>query len=117
MKKIIFFGNRVLDFYKAQDEKVQLKIEYVLDLVRFERHVPIQFYKKLKSTEGIYEVRINAFQKSIRILCFQDEGVLVILTNAFVKKSQKTPLNEIQLAEKIKKEYLEIKKNGKHNHI
>jgi phage-related protein len=113
IRKIIFFGEQVIDFYKSQDSKVQLKIEYVLDLVRFERQVPIKFFKKLESTNGIYEVRIITSQKSIRILCFQDEGTLVVLTNAFIKKSQKTPKNEIKLAEKLKTEYLNQKEDEK----
>jgi hypothetical protein len=57
-REIIFFGDNVIDFYKSQDSKIQLKIEYVLDLVRSERQVPIKFFKKLESTNGIYEVSI-----------------------------------------------------------
>jgi phage-related protein len=110
-REIIFFGDKVIDFYKSQDSKIQLKIEYVLDLVRFERQIPIKFFKKLESTNGIYEVRVITSQKSIRILCFQDEGTLVVLTNAFVKKTQKTPKNEIKLAEHLKVQYLKQKED------
>lgn len=116
-REIIFFGDQVIDFYKSQDSKVQLKIEYVLDLVRFERQVPIKFFKKLESTNAIYEVRVITSQKSIRILCFQDEGTLVVLTNAFVKKTQKTPKNEIKLAESLKTEYLKQKEDEKRKNI
>ena len=112
-REIIFFGGNVIEFYKSQDSKIQLKIEYVLDLVRFERKVPIKFFKKLESTNGIYEVRVITSQKSIRILCFQDEGTLVVLTNAFVKKTQKTPKNEIKLAENLKVQYLKQKEDEK----
>ena len=112
-REIIFFGNNVIEFYKSQDSKVQLKIEYVLELVRFERQVPIKFFKKLESTNGIYEVRVITSQKSIRILCFQDEGTLVVLTNAFIKKTQKTPKKEIKLAEQLKTEYLKQKEDEK----
>jgi len=35
---------------------------------------------------------------------------LIILTNGFAKKTQKTPLLEIQLAERRKKEYLSRRK-------
>lgn len=77
-----------------------------MDLVRFERQVPTKFFKKLENTDGIYEVRIITAQKSIRILGFLNEGTLVVLTNAFVKKTQKTPKREIKLAEKLKEEYL-----------
>ena len=113
IREIIFFGDKVLDFYTSQDSKVQLKIEYVLDLIRFERHVPIKFFKKLESTNDIYEVRVITSQKSFRILCFPDEGTLVVLTNAFVKKTQKTPKNEIKLAENLKTEYLKQKEDEK----
>ena len=113
VREIIFFGENVIDFYKSQDSKVQLKIEYVLDLVRFENQVPNKFFKKLESTNGMYEVRVITSQKSIRILWFQDEGTLVVLTNAFVKKTQKTPKNEIKLAENLKTEYLKQKEDEK----
>ena len=36
---------------------------------------------------------------------------LVILLNGFQKKTQKTPPNEIQLAEKLMNEYFEEQKN------
>ena len=109
IRKIIAYKNDFIDFYKAQDSKVQLKIEYVLDLVRFERKVPIKFFKQLENTDGIYEVRVITTFKSIRILCFQDGGNLVVLANCFVKKTQKTPKKEIKKAEKMKNEYLNEK--------
>jgi phage-related protein len=109
IKKIIAYKEYFADFYKAQEDKVQEKIEYVLDLVRFERQVPKKFFKALENTDGIYEVRVITTFKSIRILCFFDDGNLVVLVNCFVKKTQKTPRKEIKLAEKLKKEYLKDK--------
>jgi len=108
-RKIIVYKKYFVDFYKAQEDKVQEKIEYVLDLVRFERQVPKKFFKALESTDGIYEVRVITTFKSIRILCFFDDGNLIVLANCFVKKTQKTPRKEIKLAEKLKKEYLKNK--------
>lgn len=113
MREIGFYKNYFLDFYLAQDEKVQRKIEYVLDLIRYEPRVPITFFKYLESTNGIYEVRVKTTFKTIRILCFFDDGNLIVLGNSFVKKTQKTPKSEIQLAEKIKEDYFkEKKRNG-----
>jgi phage-related protein len=100
-----------LDFFESQEPKVQEKIEYVLDLVRFERQVPKKFFKLLENTDGIYEVRVITTFKSIRIFCFFDEGNLVILANCLVKKTQKTPRRDIKLAERLKKEYLRNKKD------
>jgi len=44
---------------------------------------------------------------------FLDDGNLVVLTNCFVKKTQKTPKKEIDLAEKLKIEYLNEKNKKK----
>ena len=111
IRKIISYRHYFIDFYNEQEEHVQLKIEYVLDLIRYERQVPKKFFKSLENTDAIYEVRIITTFKSVRILCFFDEGNLVVLTNCFVKKTQKTPRKEIKRAEKLKKEYLKEKNN------
>ena len=103
MKKIRafrFYKVRFLSFYFEQSPKVQTKIDYILDHIRFEREVPKKFFKKLVSNNGIYEIRVLTSEKSIRILCFKEKDELIILTNCFVKKSQKTPIKEIRLAEK-----------------
>ena len=86
-------------------------MEFVLDMIRFERQVPKKFFKALENTDGIYEVRVITTFKSIRILGFFDKGNLVVLLNCFVKKSQKTPPKEIRLAEKLKREYQSEKNN------
>ena len=112
IRKVIAYKNHFVDFYKKQDDKIQRKIEYVLDMVRFEKRIPKKFYKHLEGSEGIYEVRVITTFKSIRILCFQDKGDLVVLTNCFVKKTQKTPKKQIKLAERLKDEYLNEKYGG-----
>ena len=53
IRKIITYKDNFVDFYKSQGSKVQEKVEYVLDLVRFERQVPKKFYKLLENTDGI----------------------------------------------------------------
>ena len=111
IRKIIAYKNYFIEFYKSQDIKIQEKIEYVLDLVRFEKQVPRKFFKFLEETNGIYEIKVITTFKSIRIASFFDEGDLIVLANCFVKKTQKTPKKEIILAEKLKQEYL-IEKYG-----
>ena len=112
IREVITYKDNFVNFYKSQDLKIQEKIEYVLDLVRFERQVPKKFYKLLGNTAGIWEVKVITTFRSIRILCFQDEGNLVVLTNCFLKKTQKTPKKEIDKAEKLKKEYFTEKYGG-----
>ena len=105
-RRIIAYREYFVNFYKSQVRKIQEKIEYVLDLVRFEKQVPKKFLKYLDNTNQIYEIRVMTTFKNIRILCFFDEGDLVVLTNCFLKKSQKTPDKEIKLAGKLKYDYL-----------
>lgn len=105
-RRIVTYGESFINFYKSQDNKIQEKIEYVLDLVRFEAQIPRKFFRYLHATEGIYEIRVITTFKGIRILCFFDEEDLVVLTNCFLKKTQKTPKREIKRAERLKREYL-----------
>ena len=114
IRRIVVYKDYFVNFYKSQDPKIQNKIEYVLDLVRFEKQVPVKFLKYLENTEQIYEIRVMSTFKNIRILCFFDKGDLVVLTNWFLKKSQKTPAKEIKLAEKLKREYLIEKYKEEH---
>jgi len=55
------------------------------------------------------EIRVSAGNGIFRIFCFFDKGDLIILLSGFQKKTQKTPKNEIERAEKLKKEYYEDK--------
>lgn len=109
-RKILFYGNYFLDFYYKQDAKTKQKIDFVLDLIRSIERVPIKFLKYLEGTDGLYEVRVSAVSKNIRIFCFFDAGNLIIILNCFVKKTDKTPKKEIEQAIKLKEEYF-IEKN------
>ena len=111
-RKIVFYGNYFSRFYEKQNNKTKDKIDYVIDIIRLVDRVPIQFLKYLKGTESLYEIRISTTFKQIRIFCFFDEGQVVVLTNCFVKKTQKTPKRELELAKKLKSEYFASKKKG-----
>ena len=67
----------------------------------------------MSGTEGIYEIRIEVGNNIFRIFCCFDKGNLVVLFNGFQKKTQKTPKQEIELAEKLKNEYFEQKNKSK----
>ena len=83
------------------------------ELVRTLRMVPEKFFKHLEGAEGLFEIRIKIGSDIFRILCFFDEGNLIILLNGFQKKSQKTPKLEISLASRLKTEYYKEKIKGK----
>ena len=82
------------------------KITWVLKLVRETQNISTKYFKKLVNTDDIWEVRIGVGKNIFRILGFKHNKGLIILTNSFQKKTQKTPRDEIKLAEKRKKDYL-----------
>lgn len=100
------------DFLDSLSAKEVQKIVWVLKIVRDQAIVPKEYFKKLIGTDGIWEVRASHGKKEFRLLGFFHDGKLVILTNGFVKKTQKTPADEIDLAEKRKKDFIRRLKNG-----
>lgn len=52
--------------------------------------------------DGLYELRTKQGSDISRILYFFFVGKKIVLTNGFLKKSMKTPKNEIELALKYK---------------
>ena len=109
-RKIIFHGHYFVDFYVGQSEKVQEKIEYVFKIIRTVQNVPKKFLDHMTGTDGLFEIRIEFESNIYRIFCCFDKGNLVVLFNAFQKKSQKTPKKEIDLALRLKEEYFNSKK-------
>ncbi len=109
-REIRFYKNYFIDFYLAQDSKVQEKIEYVFKLIRTVERIPEKFLKHIETTDGLYEIRIKYRNDIFRIFCCFDEGKVVILFNAFQKKTQKTPKKEIEKGLKLKQEYFDNKK-------
>ncbi|HCA21118.1 MAG TPA: type II toxin-antitoxin system RelE/ParE family toxin [Lachnospiraceae bacterium] len=59
--------------------------------------------------DGIFELRTIEQSVIVRILYFFDENRIIIATNGFVKKTQKTPNAEIDLAQKRREEYFSKK--------
>ena len=108
-RQIIFHGNSFLDFYKKVDDKVKEKIKYVLELIKQIERVPIKFLAPITGYDGLFEIKIEFESNIYRIFCCFDKGRLVVLFNAFQKKTQKTPKTEIEKAMKLKEEYFNIK--------
>ena len=119
MKRIDFYKtvtgvSPVEDFLDTLSDAQTQKILWVMKLVRELNPVPSQYFTKLVNTDDIWEVRIQMAGNIFRLLGFIEGDRIVILTNGFQKKTQKTPKREIELAEARKREYLsrEETKNG-----
>jgi len=109
IREIIFYENYFIEFYQIQNQDVKGKIQYVFEVIKQVDPVPEKFLKHLTGTNGLYEIRVKYQSNIFRIFCCFDEGKLIILFNAFQKKSEKTPKNEIDKAESLMKEYFNNK--------
>ena len=112
-RQIIFHEHYFQDFYAEQTDKVREKIGYVFRVVKTVDKIPAKFLEHLTGTDGLYEIRVEVGSDIFRIFCCFDKGNLVVLFNAFQKKSQKTPKQEIEMAIKLKKEYFNLKNKRK----
>jgi len=100
MRTIIAYKRFFLDFYEKQADEVQKKIEWTLALLRDLRFVPEKYFKHIEGTKGLYEVRVQTGSYIYRIFAFFDKENIVVLGNAFQKKTQKTPRKQIEMAKK-----------------
>ena len=91
-------------FLDSLDVKMRLKALGSLDILA-------EFGNKLREPyskaigDGLFELRIKFASDITRIFYFFVMENKIILTNGFVKKTQKTPSGEVALASKYKSEY------------
>ena len=91
-------------FLDSLDIKMRNKALYCLSILE-------EFGNQLKEPyskpvgDGIFELRVSFANDITRIFYFFWVGRRIILTNGFIKKTQKTPRNMIELAKSYKKDY------------
>lgn len=109
IRELFFYKDYFIDFFTKQNIKVKTKILWTLKIVEELQRIPETYLKHLEGTDGLYEIRVQMGSNIFRIFCFFDEDNLVVVSNGFQKKTQKTPSQEIIKALKIREEYYEEK--------
>ena len=88
-----------------RDEKLKVEaLKNILELSTVRKNVQHPLSKYV--TDGIYELRTKQQSNIDRIFYFFVFGNKIILTNGYVKKSQKMEQNEFEKAKKYRDEYL-----------
>ena len=109
----IDFLDEAIDFMNSIEIKPRKKIYY--NLKKSQIINDPELLKKL--TDNIWEFRTLFEKKQYRLFAFWDKinkkETLVLATHGIVKKTQKTPKSEIKKAERIRRIYFELKKQGK----
>ena len=102
-RRIRTYGGYFEAFMETLTVKEQEKVQYGLLLLKTQDRLPQKFVKFIR--DGIYELRTEFGGKIFRVFFIFDEGEIVVLFNGFQKKTQKTPIGEIERAIKIKEAY------------
>ena len=109
-RRIITFGRYFCEFMERLTAKEREKVDYGLVLLKTRDRLPTKFVKHIR--DGLYELMTEYNGNIYRVFFIFDDGKIVVLFNGFQKKTQKTPVNEITKALKIKEEYYEYKRNN-----
>ncbi len=99
------------DFILSLDVKMRAKILGIISVLEEKGNQLREPYSK-HLEDGIFEIRGKAGTDITRVLYFFCYGKKIIMTNGFIKKTQKTPKQELKLAKTYRKDYLErVKEN------
>ena len=107
--QVIFFEKEngdvpVKDFISTLDVKMKAKVYRLLTMVSENGPELREPYSK-HINDGIFELRAKFGSNIARVLYFFFIGRHVVVTNGFIKKTQKTPAAELERAKTYRNEY------------
>lgn len=98
------------DFLLSLDKKMRAKMLRTIKLLQMNGN-KLREPESKELDEGIMELRAKVGSDISRVLYFFVVGRKAILTNGFIKKTQKTPKAEIERAKRYRADYLSRKGN------
>ena len=113
--EIIFYDDAdgkepVTEFIQALDGKMRAKVVRTISMLA-DNGPELREPHSKSLGDGIFELRTQQSNNITRVLYFFIIGRKIVLTNGFVKKTQKTPAAEIERAKKYRTEFLNRKEN------
>lgn len=114
--KVVFYAGDngkepVMEFLNSLDIKMRAKMLRTIELLQ-ENGAALRSPYSAPISDGIFELRAKVGTDISRVLYFFFSGRTVVLTNGFIKKTQKTPAAEIKLACKYREDYLARKERN-----
>ncbi len=95
----------VEDFISAQNVKMRAKLVGLLEVLAEKGNMLREPYSK-QLEDGIFEIRCKVGSNITRVLYFFYYEGKIVLTNGFVKKTQRTPSREIKLAKTRRRDFV-----------
>ena len=96
------------EFMLSLDKKLRAKLADTITILQDNGYELREPYSKHIS-EGIFELRAKQGSDITRVMYFFYVDRHIILTNGFIKKTQKTPQSEIEKAKRYRSDYLKRK--------
>ena len=107
----------VVDFLSSiKDDKLLAKIYRDIKLLEVSGNLLREPYSKALNN-GLFELRTKQGTNISRIIYFFIVGNNIVLTNGFIKKTQKTPISEIEKALEYRKDFLKRYNGGNYEKI
>lgn len=100
------------DFFKELNENGHSDLYQMLRLIKRSaelgppRNIEMSHALEGRNAEGLWEFKAGA----IRVIWFYERNKIIICTHSFLKKSRKTPVSEIETAQKTRRKYYAEKK-------
>jgi len=92
--------NLVKEFIGNLPTKTQDKIYTVIDFFEtYGFHLETQYLRRMSGTQALWELRIKHQSNQYRIFLARLENNAAVFLHAIVKKTQKTPTQDIETAE------------------
>ena len=108
--KFLEFSNGNIPFIKFLEtlndieiSEINAKIDVLIDWLNNNKTPPQSISKHLRN--GIFELKVKHSNRISRSLFFYYDGEIIIFTNGFIKKTNKTPDEEIEKAIKYMKSF------------
>ena len=98
------------EFILSLDKKMRTKMLRIIEMLQNNGYELREPYSKSVS-EGILELRAKVGSDISRVMYFFVIGKKTVLTNGFIKKTQKTPKEEIERAKRYRADFLSRKEN------
>ena len=93
------------DFLKRISPKMRTKVLWTIELLK-EKGIELREPYSAPLKDGLFELRTKVGSDIVRCLYFFHKGHIVILSNGFVKKTDRTPRREIEKAKRNRADWI-----------
>ena len=96
----------VAEFFESLEPKMWAKVARNIDLLAL-HNITLREPLVKPVEDGIFELRTQVGNNVTRVFYFFFTGKKIVLTNGFIKKTQKTPRKYIEVALEYKADYVQ----------